>query len=699
VDDAKYSARAGATVGASDIARLAKVGRAAVSNWRRRFADFPEPVGGSAASPLYSLAEVESWFANHGRQYTLAPGDLVWQRLRGAVDELRLADLIGYAGAFLIFLRRDARRWRTLARRSDAALTEALSGAIRAAVPELPDALPDRPDADWVGVLRLIAEAASAGDAHGAGLAGGAAARGARPRNGAGAARGAGGTGHRELFDFVCERYLELASRRVPATPKPFAELMVSIGGSGWDSVLDPACGTGTLLLIAQQRGAASLLGQEINPSGALLTAARLLLRDANSRVVAGDSLRADGFAGERADLVVCNPPFGERSWGYDELAGDPRWEYGLPPRGEPELAWVQHCLAHARPGGLIVVMMPNVAAVRRSGRRIRGNLLRAGALRAVISLPGGGGTATGAAPDLWILRRPALDQPPASHVLMFDAADDPAVAKRAWRSFDRDPLGVLPGRGRPVRIIDLLDDEIDVSPAHRLAGAGTVPGIARFAPTHADLRAAAAGLAADLPELTAATAPAAPPMTTVGELAKAGVVAVHQAPLRMMTDGGDTPALTANDIRHGRPASGRAAAGPGTVMVMPGDVVALLADRHPIARVVEVGDCLLGPQMVLLRPDPDRLDPHFLAGYLRASQEASARGASLPPRTDVRRLTIPLLSLADQRRFGEAFRRLARFADDLARTAALGERFVQLGFAGLADGSLTPPASEQPDA
>nr|BFE79875.1 hypothetical protein GCM10020093_024760 [Planobispora longispora] len=87
---------------------------------------------------------------------------------------------------------------------------------------------------------------------------------------------------------------------------------------------------------------------------------------------------------------MLCSPPFSERGWGYEELASDPRWQYGLPPRGESELAWVQHCLAHARPGGQVVVLMPPAAAGRRSGRRIRSQLIRAGALRAVVALPSG---------------------------------------------------------------------------------------------------------------------------------------------------------------------------------------------------------------------------------------------------------------------------------------------------------------------
>src|SRR5690606_30841520 len=80
--------RDGATVAAYDIARLAGVGRAAVSNWRRRYPDFPKPVGGSAASPLYALSEVREWLARHGRRFQLAPGDRVWQHVRGTVPDL-----------------------------------------------------------------------------------------------------------------------------------------------------------------------------------------------------------------------------------------------------------------------------------------------------------------------------------------------------------------------------------------------------------------------------------------------------------------------------------------------------------------------------------------------------------------------------------------------------------------------------------
>ncbi|AXH94697.1 SAM-dependent methyltransferase [Micromonospora aurantiaca] len=648
-----------ATVAAHDIARLANVGRAAVSNWRRRFPDFPEPVGGSSASPLYALAEVEEWLTRHGKQFQLMPGDRVWQRVRGAVDDLRLGDLIGYLGAFLVFLQRDSRRWKTLARRSDEVIADELTGAIASTVPELPAGLTERLDAEWVGIVRLIADAADHQE-------------------------------HAELFDFLCDRYLQVHSRRhATVTPTHLAELMVRLADVSEGVVLDPACGIGTLLLAAHAGGAVALHGQEIDGTSARLAAARLLLHDSAINVSTGDSLRQDAFAELRADAVVCNPPFNERSWGYDELTSDPRWEYGLPPRGEPELAWVQHCLAHLKPGGRLVIMMPTSAASRRAGRRIRGNLLRSGALRAVISLSGAGPAAT-LAPDLWVLSRPDADQPPPSQVLMVDASNDSSFAEEAWQAFLADPDKPTFPLSRSMRIIDLLDDEVDVSPVRHLTSSVASADGGNYTPARTKFFTTNATLANTLPDLAASVERESLPMTTFGELIKAGVIVIHQAPLKMTTDCGETPVLTAKDLRIGRPPSGRTTIGPGAVIVEAGDVVAPMSSRDPVARVLTAGGAVLGPQLYLFRADPERVDPHFLAGFLRIAQSQSAsRSSSLLVRTDARRASIPRLPLAEQRAYGEAFRRLTAFEDALRETAALGETLVRLGFAGLADGSL----------
>lgn len=68
-------------VTAAGIARLAGVGRAAVSNWRRRHADFPQPVGGTPASPSFALADVEQWLRDQGKLAEVPLRERVWQEV------------------------------------------------------------------------------------------------------------------------------------------------------------------------------------------------------------------------------------------------------------------------------------------------------------------------------------------------------------------------------------------------------------------------------------------------------------------------------------------------------------------------------------------------------------------------------------------------------------------------------------------
>ncbi|WP_246364391.1 N-6 DNA methylase [Nonomuraea rhodomycinica] len=670
------------TVNAGDIARLAGVGRAAVSNWRRRHDDFPRPVGGTANQPLFSLRQVEAWLRRYGKSYQVSLGDRVWQRLKAAGD-LRLGDLVAEAGEFLStgsaelepelagLVSELAERhgpltaYEFLCERYLEAHSRQLS-VTREDVAELMVRLVGAaPSDDRPAPVRTAPS-----DGH---RASGLAASGARASSG----------GRRQVgLPTSPEGRRESA---LPTSPEGRREsgLAAFTDGRGQDglaafpddhregragglieapaTILDPACGVGTLLLAPK---AARLLGQDLNGASARITAARLRLRGADARIVPGDAIRHDAFAGEKADAVLCDPPFNERAWGYEELTGDPRWEYGLPPRGESELAWVQHCLTHVRPGGLVAILMPPAAASRKAGRRIRANLLRAGALRGVVALPGS---------DLWLLRRPRAGERPPSDVLILDATADLSAVEPAWRAYLDDRSD------RTVRIIDLLADEVDMTPARhqRRDDVGR-------AFTEARDRFLAA--AATPPDLKVLEQPLDQPATTVGDLIKEGLVTVLQAPPKMAAEGGDLPMLTADDLAGGTPPSGRANAQQGLVQVRPGDVVA----SYSSVRVMAEGGCVLGPHLTLYRVDQRRLDPDFLAGFLRAAGGRATTGSS---RFDVRRTRLPRLTLKEQSAYGEAFRQLAVLEDALRETSVLGQTLIRLGLDGLADGHLHPPA------
>lgn len=88
---------AGPLVTGSEIARLAGVTRAAVSNWRRRYEDFPAPAGGSANSPLYAMSEVQAWLEKQRKGQEVSPEVELWQTMRAAYGEQMLTGLADVA--------------------------------------------------------------------------------------------------------------------------------------------------------------------------------------------------------------------------------------------------------------------------------------------------------------------------------------------------------------------------------------------------------------------------------------------------------------------------------------------------------------------------------------------------------------------------------------------------------------------------
>ncbi|GGZ14299.1 type II restriction endonuclease subunit M [Streptomyces inusitatus] len=648
-----------ATVTAAEIARIAGVGPAAVSNWRRRYAEFPIPVGGTAASPQFSLPEVVEWLEAHGRPVHISPVDKVWRAMEALRDPALPGGMLATVGFRL-----------------------------------LGEEPPPHLDRTRAGIIDLPVELG----AHVDGL--------------------SDRLGAAEAFEALLSRWVEAHARQVEVTPTPVAALMCALAGSGDgtppDSVLDPACGTGSLLLQAAKSGTVCLLGQETHPDLAGITAVRLRLHGHHEvDVAAGDSLLGDAHPAARVRGVVCNLPFGQREWGRSELGYDTRWTHGLPPKGESELAWVQHALAHLDDGGSAVLLMPAAAAARPSGRRIRAELVRRGTLRAVVALPAGSASTHSLGTHLWVARR---SDGPASHRVLFvdteplesrtagpDWAAVHTTVSDAWRDFQAG-AELDPGVSNAVPVAELLDEEVDITPArHVRADPGETVDLAGLEKDRIHWSRTLAGLAEALPAVREAPPSASPAhsraLVPLDDLIRSGSLRMWrgssgrempdgtavQVPFISLHDG--LPRMRSEDLTYAADAE----------RIREGDVL-VFAGSLQGARPADPGEhgAAAGPGITVLRPEQDSLDPWFLAGALTGGPGAgrSATGTGTggrPSRLDPARLFLPVRQPDEQRRIGRAFRDIARFHKTLDRVADHGRRVARHLADALATGAADP--------
>ncbi|MGW7660518.1 N-6 DNA methylase [Streptomyces sp. NPDC054756] len=696
---------------AAEISRIAGVTRATVSNWRRRHDDFPAPSGGTDSSPLYDLEEVRAWLASRGQHTAATPSG----ELR---TTLRLREPAGAGASDLLVLvlaaaRRPADELTDLLAAPDADLVKRANEAAAGVADVVSDTESVRfTDVDTT-VLRALLLCVR--------------------DEGAQAALGV-----------LAERELEdSAASGAYRTPAPLADLMAGLVPADPARVLDPACGSGTLLTAAAARGARELYGQDSVPVQARRTAVGVTLtagEGAQVTVRTGDSLRADAFPDLTVDAVLCNPPYGDRDWGHDELAYDSRWAYGFPPRAESELAWIQHALSHLEPGGHAVLLLPPATASRSSGRRIRAELIRSGALRAVAALPPGAAVPLHIGLQVWVLQRPEPTRPAYQSVLFVDPVGEPSTPGRgatrsgsvdwtrvteqilsAWTAYAEDPDGfeAQAGVARAVSVVDLLDEVVDVTPARQVRASQSdidPQDLAREAAAAREGLSAAVRTVAELAGTTAWDAAGASARewrtATVSDLARGGALKVLRAVPVSPRAAAEAGALDAGsgDSRDPRPVlTGRdfnAGTGPTGLSLelqaeqMPeiaeGDVLvrSLVGGSGPMARVAGEAEAgvLLGTGLHLFRPDPARLDPWFLLGFL--SSEANLAGASTGSSTlhlTPGRLRVPLLPLEEQRRYGEAFRHVESLREQARRARDLAEETARLVSGGLAGGQLVP--------
>lgn len=242
-----------------------------------------------------------------------------------------------------------------------------------------------------------------------------------------------------DLFEELIRRFMESSKETAGEyfTPREVVRLMVDLLFTDDSDALsqphamrqayDPACGTGGMLTVAEERlrelnptAKLTLAGQEINPFSYAIAKADMLVKGQNvSNIVQGDTLTEDGHENRTFSYCLSNPPFGV-DWKRQRKeveAEHKRGEYGrfapgLPPVSDGSMLFLLHLVSKMRPadegGGRAAIVLngsPLFTGGAGSGpSEIRRWLLENDLVEAIIGLPTDMFYNTGISTYIWLL-------------------------------------------------------------------------------------------------------------------------------------------------------------------------------------------------------------------------------------------------------------------------------------------------------
>lgn len=210
-----------------------------------------------------------------------------------------------------------------------------------------------------------------------------------------------------DAYEYLIAQFASSAGKKGGEfyTPKEVVELLVEIlDPREGVRICDPTCGSGGMLIQSvyhlkakgQNPKNISLYGQEINVGTWGICKMNLLLHGLqNAQVKRCDTLRDPQLLTKgqlmRFDMVIANPPFSLKNWGYEMAQHDPykRLRFGIPPKGYADYAFVQHMISIVNDKGRVGVVLPHGALFRGGAEgKIRQGILEEDLVEAVIGLP-----------------------------------------------------------------------------------------------------------------------------------------------------------------------------------------------------------------------------------------------------------------------------------------------------------------------
>ncbi len=184
-------------------------------------------------------------------------------------------------------------------------------------------------------------------------------------------------------------------------TPRCVVQVLVEMIEPYKGRIYDPCCGSGGMFVQSEKfveahggrMGDLSIYGQESNPTTWKLCKMNLAIRgiDGNLGSRNADSFHSDLHKDLKADFILANPPFNMSDWGGKGLQEDTRWQYGTPPAGNANYAWVQQIIHHLSTNGIAGFVLANGSmSSNQSGEgEIRQGIVDADLVDCMVALPG----------------------------------------------------------------------------------------------------------------------------------------------------------------------------------------------------------------------------------------------------------------------------------------------------------------------
>ena len=217
--------------------------------------------------------------------------------------------------------------------------------------------------------------------------------------------------------------------------------------------VYDPCCGSGGMFVQSAKfiqahsgkRGEIAVYGQESNADTWKMAKMNMAIRgiDADFGPYQADTFFNDLHKTLKADFIMANPPFNLSDWGADKLKEDVRWQYGMPPAGNANFAWLQHMIYHLAPAGRIGMVLANGSLSSQSGGEgeIRKNIINADLVECIVAMPTQLFYTTQIPVSLWFINK---QKKQSGKTLFIDARKMGTMVSRKLRELTDDDINKI---------------------------------------------------------------------------------------------------------------------------------------------------------------------------------------------------------------------------------------------------------------